>query len=840
MFQFQPVYNLNRDGSVCNLFKLNQKNLLFDCGFDELKILDFEEHSLKLKTLIEEILFNNEKIDYIFISDCSLRSFGYLPYIIKFFPECEIFSSTPIAKIGYFMLLDYLTSYVSYFNFDFFNEEDIFFAFSNIEEYTFNSNINLFNGELIITPYSNGHTIGGITWKIKYLLKNIIYSPFLSLDKIINTKPFQYDDIVNPYLFISDYWNFDRINEDQSINKHLSLNKFNSFIVNYYFSISNRKHLFFPCETVFEGLELLSLIRGIILKIEDDNSLLMENKQVLPNKRNFYMILFGNYVGEIDESIKSLSNWTEDNFKHHNCDLNEENRHTVTNQNEYNVIMKGFNSYVEMSNYLKEIYDQMTVNLSEVERGMKIEKENILNLFDILLSKGHNITFITFTNGIFCMKKWDILVELLLSSNQVVKGITFPLKDKNLNKKYNKSLSFDNKVSNSDFIYLLKEKFYNSSCNMEIDNLMSGNKERNYHKDYQTIETILYNREILNVSKIEEDSNVKDNSNEIKDDQIDISEQLNTDEAISIEKDYNCINSFNKNSFHAFTEELKFIPHSEFGIDLTNLELKTMKKYIQIKEVESEFEAKETVFKGKNIFYKSNYFSYTRNIQFDKNSLININLNINYPNIHNNIMVLKGISSQKIILLGITLVEIKSQLDNSNRYIFLNDFPCKFDMSSIYSSYFPAQIDIFDSSFLNISYNREKEKDDSTFESVSFLKIKRKENEIKVCSNEEVIELINTNVNNGFKNFTYMSVDNHDHIRFPHLIKLKKKENLLNFYMRKQEDNQYSHLVDSNLKIISDNQLKIGKTYIDMNDKEISIKSRFGLEYFQIREKIID
>lgn len=163
MFQFQPVYNLNRDGSVCNLFKLNQKNLLFDCGFDELKILDFEEHSLKLKTLIEEILFNNEKIDYIFISDCSLRSFGYLPYIIKFFPECEIFSSTPIAKIGYFMLLDYLTSYVSYFNFDFFNEEDIFFAFSNIEEYTFNSNINLFNGELIITPYSNGHTIGGIT-----------------------------------------------------------------------------------------------------------------------------------------------------------------------------------------------------------------------------------------------------------------------------------------------------------------------------------------------------------------------------------------------------------------------------------------------------------------------------------------------------------------------------------------------------------------------------------------------------------------------------------------------------------------------------------------------------
>jgi Cft2 family RNA processing exonuclease len=128
----------------------------------------------------------NTKIKYIFLSNNTIHHVGGLPYLLKGdrFKDTEIYTTTPISKLGFYIILDAVISKLDVEEFLHFNDTDITEAFLRLKELNYDQKVKLNHNhtEILISPVSSGYSIGGCAWKIIYNRKTIIYAPQISID----------------------------------------------------------------------------------------------------------------------------------------------------------------------------------------------------------------------------------------------------------------------------------------------------------------------------------------------------------------------------------------------------------------------------------------------------------------------------------------------------------------------------------------------------------------------------------------------------------------------------------------------------------------------------------
>lgn len=239
-------------------------------------------------------------IDHIFISNNSIYYLGALPLLNNMgkLKNCQIHCTTPVAKLGFYILSDSIFSNIEINeNFNYLKENDIREPFLNISEVKYKENIEikLKDLEMIIFPVPSGASLGGCSWKINYKLQSIIYAPQYYLENKYICDPFPYEELKNPNYLIT----------DSIFSNKLPLKKIaieNKFKKNLLTLIEKSKNIFIPCDIANMNLELIILIEKIL-----DEFYLSKNKDDI-NKANlqYKVVLCGYSSFEIVESVKSL------------------------------------------------------------------------------------------------------------------------------------------------------------------------------------------------------------------------------------------------------------------------------------------------------------------------------------------------------------------------------------------------------------------------------------------------------------------------------------------------------------------------------------------------------
>ena len=100
------------------------------------------------------------------------------------YKETEIYTTTPISKLGFYIIIDAVIAKLETVEFTLYNDKDITDAFLRLKELNYDQNVKLNHkdNEILISPISSGYSIGGSVWKIVYNRKTIIYAPQISID----------------------------------------------------------------------------------------------------------------------------------------------------------------------------------------------------------------------------------------------------------------------------------------------------------------------------------------------------------------------------------------------------------------------------------------------------------------------------------------------------------------------------------------------------------------------------------------------------------------------------------------------------------------------------------
>ena len=100
------------------------------------------------------------------------------------FKETEIYTTTPISKLGFYKIIDAVVSKLDSEEFLHFSDKDIADTFLRMKELNYDQNVKLNHNssEILISPVNSGYSIGGCAWKILYNRKIIIYAPQISID----------------------------------------------------------------------------------------------------------------------------------------------------------------------------------------------------------------------------------------------------------------------------------------------------------------------------------------------------------------------------------------------------------------------------------------------------------------------------------------------------------------------------------------------------------------------------------------------------------------------------------------------------------------------------------
>lgn len=100
------------------------------------------------------------------------------------YKDTEIYTTTPISKLGFYIILDAVVSKIDREEFTYYNDADITDAFLKLKELNFDQKVKLNHNhtEILISPISSGFSIGGCAWKIIYNRKTIIYAPQISIE----------------------------------------------------------------------------------------------------------------------------------------------------------------------------------------------------------------------------------------------------------------------------------------------------------------------------------------------------------------------------------------------------------------------------------------------------------------------------------------------------------------------------------------------------------------------------------------------------------------------------------------------------------------------------------
>lgn len=796
----------------CSMLSLGSVNILFDCGVDDLLLEDPLSPTSNLQivySFLQDLVQSGKKIDYIFASDCSLMSIGLLPLVYKFFPEAEVYATTPVAKIGYFLTLDYYSSVASVRNFDLFNEEDIHSFFDHTEEINYYSDISLMNGDIVVLGLPNGYSIGSVSWKIKHLLKELVYAPSFSLELRSNSKPINIEEIRSCYTLITNSENFMDISEEASANsivdaKHLSLTIFNSHIYKRMFDI--RKHLFFPVESIVHAFELISLLKEVIrhgLDIFKQNKrAALETDKVgttFSGNKNFYVLLVGTFANEIYESFKSLTNWVPVKQKSANENMKEAER-TEAVPSDTNLQIKALNSYQLLITYLRGLYEQFFAP----KEGSNNNNDPFFNsknsfisdfkrIVDIFHTQSIHITIIPLGTSLINISEWDNLLKYTLTSE--------------------------------NFEYIFTSSF-NSGANFNYRSYMLDVLESSRLKE--DLKLKFYIRH-----KIEEVPIITD---PIAIEEITATDKKADEKVEVVKKDY-CVRTRVNRKFLLFPgrpkSELEEI--AQFGIKLQTDEKSIIKDNQQLQEVETKQTEKQTneLDLKKKIFYKSEYFPQV--------SQYVIRAGISYKELYINrldsfsmLNFIRMVRPKYTIAVGESQYTslIKQQITEITSLKNCDFYPNIENMSKYFFGYYKTnmQYEYIESSNARIASEIENQHSIS----VNYLNIKRKPEEIKVCSKEEIF-VSSSRLQN------VASVGNAD-------IKPKSVYNKFPSYLIFQlnlddAQNVSKKLTKSGqkLKVLSNSEVELNdgtRIQCDRNTKEVTINSSFGLDYFKIRSAL--
>jgi Cft2 family RNA processing exonuclease len=297
-----PILTQTQNNASCTLFDIDGIKMLFDCGWNE----TFSEDIAKIYNEYEYINYYffrkiTDKIDYIFLTNNNLGSMGGLPLILKMdnVKDAKIYATTPIAKLGFYILADaYISIMEMTDKFQTITDSDISSTFLNINEVKFKENVKLphNNNEILITPLPSGTSLGGCCWKINYKLHSILYAPLISIDYKFICDPFPYEIIKNIDIVVTD----SKCSNKISLVKTVIENEFKRNILE---SIEKGKNIFIPSDTANTNIELLIRLEKIL-----DEFYFNKSKEAPSEKKEstYKVLLCGYSSAEVVESVKSL------------------------------------------------------------------------------------------------------------------------------------------------------------------------------------------------------------------------------------------------------------------------------------------------------------------------------------------------------------------------------------------------------------------------------------------------------------------------------------------------------------------------------------------------------
>jgi Cft2 family RNA processing exonuclease len=243
-----------------------------------------------------------QKIDYIFLSNNSFSHIGGLPLILKQenIKEAKVYATTPVAKLGFYIIADAFISKIETESLDSFtilSDSEISSAFLNIVEVKYKENIKLSHhmSEILLLPLSSGSSIGGCCWKILYKLNSLIYAPNFSIENKFICDPFPYESLKISNVFITDSM--------FSVSSKISLEKTvieSTFKKNMLECLNENKSIFIPSDSVNLSMELLIRLE----KILDEFYLSKNREETL--KAGYKVLVCGYSSYEIIENVKSL------------------------------------------------------------------------------------------------------------------------------------------------------------------------------------------------------------------------------------------------------------------------------------------------------------------------------------------------------------------------------------------------------------------------------------------------------------------------------------------------------------------------------------------------------
>lgn len=356
-FKISPIFTLSEDGIISNIIQINSLNLLFDCGWNE----SFSQ-SIKDKYVSN---LSSIKIDAIFLTNNYLNYIGGLPLIKSFElnADTDIYATTPIAKLGVYIMADAFISAMeanikplvnlvdskNNFSQNFFKIKDV--------KYHQSIKINASNNEddvVIITPIPSGKSLGGCAWKISYRLQSWIYAPEFSIEPRFITDAFNYENLKNKTdLVITDTL----MTSTLSVVKIAIESEFKKKITELF---SLKKTIFIPTDSVNTTLELIIRLEKII--DEFNNLYPKSDPSKSDSKPDYHVLVCGYCSTEITEGVKRLTEFMGTNisqqyytysdnpfnFKYISCakDINDFN--SIINQKKEQIFP---NRYVVLSSF---------------------------------------------------------------------------------------------------------------------------------------------------------------------------------------------------------------------------------------------------------------------------------------------------------------------------------------------------------------------------------------------------------------------------------------------------------------------------------------------------------
>jgi Cft2 family RNA processing exonuclease len=228
-----------------------------------------------------------------------------LPYLFKNekLKETKVYATTPVAKLGIYMLLDAFISKIEMTDkFNLISDNEIISCFLNLNEVKFKENIKL-PQDIVLMSLPSGYSLGGCCWKINYKLHSILYAPQFSINFRYTCDPFPYEILKDINILITDIKSNPKIPVVRTIIE-------NEFKKNILEDIERKKSILIPSDSANINLEILIRLEKIL-----DEFYMNKNKEIkessgvgvdLKKDLQYKVLVCGYLSNEIVESIKSL------------------------------------------------------------------------------------------------------------------------------------------------------------------------------------------------------------------------------------------------------------------------------------------------------------------------------------------------------------------------------------------------------------------------------------------------------------------------------------------------------------------------------------------------------